>query len=645
MNAMCQMILSRRAIIVLFLIAGLLFSTLNPGSLLAVHAQQAGNKTLSGWLTILRGDSQAGGTKDIQMLATDAGSSIRLVLEDDVAAPVGGVLALDRKHITVYGDWSGTLGDQGGPEPFQVTSIAPMAEADVAAAAVTGSQKWISILCKFQDNTAEPRDLAYFQNMYMNAYPGLDHYWRQQSYNMINTLGSTASGWYTLPHPHDYYMFAGWFNLDQAAKDCTGVANPSVNFAGFSGINLMFNDLLDDYAWGGGSYLTLDGVTKVWHMTWEPPWGYSNVAVLGHEMGHGFGLPHSSGNYGQTYDNQWDVMSDTWTACYNRGGSDPVYGCIGQHTIAYHKDKLGWIPASQKTSVRAGTAKTVILEQLALPQTSNLKMVRLPIPGSSGHFYTVEARRLTGYDSQLPGNGVIIHEVLTSRIEPAHVIDKDNNGDTGDGGAMWTTGEIFRDNTNKIAVAVLARTKSGFRVHVASGGNIYYITGKIGLANVTVKYTGGSTKTDSTGRYIFPVPKGWSGKVIPSKTGVTFSPAKRSYSNVTVDKTAQNFAPTLFSMSEDTQVAGTTLSYSTGSPKTMISQANGNYSLQVPSDWSGLVTSSHPCYEFSPANCGYASLAGNHTNQNDVPTLDSSAECADVLTYSGQLLSLLAFQT
>ena len=140
--------------------------------------------------------------------------------------------------------------------------------------------------------------------------------------------------------------------LNLAAADCTAAANADINFANYpGGINLMFNGELDGYAWGGSQYMTLDGVSKLWPITWEPPWGYSNIAVIAHEMGHAFGLPHSSGAYGQTYDNQWDIMSDTWSNCFR--STDITYGCLGQHTIAAHKDLLGWIPAGAKIHSRA----------------------------------------------------------------------------------------------------------------------------------------------------------------------------------------------------------------------------------------------------------------------------------------------------
>ena len=640
MKAMKEIARSRRVLPLFFLIAGLLFSTLNPNYLSSARAQQGGTVSLSGWFTIIRGDSRDGSAaKEIHLLATEDGRSIPLSLDADAAQAAGGLLALDRKQITVSGAWSGAPSAQGGPAAFQVDSVSLLQQPNAAApaSAITGTKKWISILCKFQDLPSQPAALSYFQNMYANTNPGLDHYWRQQSYNLMNIAGSTAAGWYTLPAPYSSYFSAGgWFDLTKAAKDCTAAANPSVNFSTYYGINLMFNSQnLDCCAWGGGEVLGLDGPSRVWPVTWLPAWGYQNIAVTGHEMGHAFGLPHSSGNYGVVYDNEWDVMSDTWTGCSR--SFNPTYGCLGQHTISYHKDTLGWIPAAQKATVTAGTSKTVLLEQFALPQTSNFKMVKIPIPGSNTRFYTVEARRRTGYDAQLPGDGVIIHEVNTTRYEaPAHVIDIDNNGGTGDAGAMWTTGEIFRNNTSKIAVAVLATTATGFRVHIVSGVNIYYITGNIGLSNVTVSYPGGSTTTDGTGKYIFPVPSGWSGTVTPSKAGYTFSPVNRSYSNVTTDQLGKSYTGSSFySISGNTGVSGVTLSYTDDSPKTVISQANGSYSFLVPFGWTGLVTPSHPCYSFTPANRGYNNLAGNQTAQSFTPTFNASSGCANITARIG----------
>jgi hypothetical protein len=176
-------------------------------------------------------------------------------------------------------------------------------------------------------------------------------------------------------------------------------------------------------------------------------------------MGHGFGLPHSCYNPINVYDNAWAVMSQDRYNC--AADHDPIYGCIGQHTISYHKDILGWIPSGQEYTAANGTA-TITLEQLALPATGNYKMAKIPIGGSSTHFYTVEARRLIGYDVKLPGAAVVIHEVDTTREEPAHVV-----GGNGNMGAKWVAGQTFTDTPNKISVSVLSATATGFQVSIS----------------------------------------------------------------------------------------------------------------------------------------------------------------------------------
>jgi uncharacterized repeat protein (TIGR01451 family) len=103
--------------------------------------------------------------------------------------------------------------------------------------------------------------------------------------------------------------------------------------------------------------------------------------------------------------------------------------------------------------------------------TNNYLMAQIPIAGSSTRFYTVEARRLAGYDSHnpIPGEAVVIHEVDTTRERPAYVVDVDNNGDTGDAGAMWLPGEVFSSTTNGITVCVNSATSTGFIVTIGQG--------------------------------------------------------------------------------------------------------------------------------------------------------------------------------
>jgi M6 family metalloprotease-like protein len=151
-------------------------------------------------------------------------------------------------------------------------------------------------------------------------------------------------------------------------------------------------------------------------MTWEPPWGYQNIGVIAHETGHGFGLPHSYWNPNVVYDNKWDVMSGIWSNG-DRGAVDPVYGTMGQHTIFYHKDILGWIDESQTAIIGTGEIKTLSLERLALPQTDDFLGVRILVDDSPAHFLTVEARNLVGYDAWLPPieygwtQAVVLHDV------------------------------------------------------------------------------------------------------------------------------------------------------------------------------------------------------------------------------------------
>jgi len=146
------------------------------------------------------------------------------------------------------------------------------------------------------------------------------------------------------------------------------------------------------------------------------------------------------------------------------------------------------------------------------------------------------------------------------------------------------------------------------------------------VSGVTMNFSGiGTTTTNTNGYYSKQVTSGWTGTVTPSQSGYTFTPASRSYNNVTSDVSNENYQrndpqptnPTISGYvrkSDNTPIAGVTMTF-TGIGTT-ITNSNGYYSKQVTSGWTGTVTPSLSSWTFIPTSRSYNNVTSDVSNEN-----------------------------
>ncbi|MCE2484970.1 MAG: hypothetical protein J4F42_05620 [Desulfurellaceae bacterium] len=154
-------------------------------------------------------------------MTEDSGERHELLIEAELMRPLGGPVALSRKRVTVVGEWEAV--GPNAPAQLWVYSIrldsseskrttpdgAYQALQAPSQETVTGSQAWVTILCRFADATDfTPHSVSYYEDLFGSIYPALGHYWNEVSDGNIPDLsGSIVVGWYNLPRPRSYYMY------------------------------------------------------------------------------------------------------------------------------------------------------------------------------------------------------------------------------------------------------------------------------------------------------------------------------------------------------------------------------------------------------------------------------------------------------
>jgi uncharacterized repeat protein (TIGR02543 family) len=157
-------------------------------------------------------------------------------------------------------------------------------------------------------------------------------------------------------------------------------------------------------------------------------------------------------------------------------------------------------------------------------------------------------------------------------------------------------------------------------IHPYAGAE-YIISGTVApaLSGVVMSGLPGNPETNVLGEYTAIVYSGWSGTVTPVLAGYSFTPASRTYSNVSSSISGEDYtADTGITISGQVTLNGSPLGgvLMSGLPSSPITDENGQYSGAVPSPWSGTVTPTLPGFTFAPASTPYSNVTSDQSNQN-----------------------------
>lgn len=391
--------------------------------------------------------------------------------------------------------------DALGRERLEVVAVPGNGRPVLAAPAlvatpVTGTERFVVIGCRYSDVAGEPITPATMAQLIGGSYPGLGHYFQEVSNGNYSLAGSTSVGWFQLPQPLTYYNPLGQADPVRMYTECMGAADAAVNFPDYAGVVMVFNGDILGTGYYRGFYsqgiipVTIDGTTKGYRLVFVSGAAADNQFVWAHSMGHTLDLRHTSGAPPFAIpapSSFWDMMAKGGATASGQPHR------IAVHLAGVHKRLLGWLAASRVYSGAPGSDVVIPLERSAQPAAnSDYLLAVVPIPGAGGKYYTVEARKVAGYDqlgdSALAGQGVVIHRVRPDSLDPiAEVFDQDGNGNPNDAGGFLIPGESFVDAINRITISVVSAGTSNYSVRVcnaASGSGIYGDVNGDGLVNV-----------------------------------------------------------------------------------------------------------------------------------------------------------------
>lgn len=265
-----------------------------------------------------------------------------------------------------------------------------------------GAQNTLVILVNFQDKpTEQPWTSSEVRSFMFNTISDL---MVENSYQQASVTGDVY-GWYTIP-------------VSSTVCDQTAIANAAKAAASSAGANLSaYSHYVYLFPKGACQFSGASTVGGSPSQAWIN--GKLTVQVVGHELGHSFGLEHSIGLNcnGETLGDNCQTMEYGDTV-------DLMGGAPTGHFNAYQKERLGWLNSGASSppiiTVEASGTYTLDTYELAGSQAKALRVLKSHDTSTGWKtWYYVELRQAIGADGWIANslladpnnilNGVLIH--------------------------------------------------------------------------------------------------------------------------------------------------------------------------------------------------------------------------------------------
>jgi M6 family metalloprotease-like protein len=363
--------------------------------------------------------------------------------------------------------------------PMPLPSIPLPSSAQLAP--ISGIVRILVIAVTFSDlNNTKP--ISQVKQEYFGT---LSKYYRDVSYGTVSITGDVV-GWYHLIYPMAYYG-RDCNGIDSA--DCSGA--PTSWWMGRDAVNLASLDKsvnFNNYDYfvilhagpGEESSTNKDNIWSVSYLSglWLQSSGKSiskfdivpefessgafPFGVYCHEFGHLLGLPdlYNTSN-GHTILGPWELMDKgLWNG-------DPP-GTIPAEMMAWDRIKLGWIGNGTLAVARDGAVANYTVDAIEDPSPTLIHAIMIPVSTTSPptQYYLVEVRMGLDWDKAQPVTGVLISYINEKLYTGKVAIEDAHPQIPGLENATWTTGHVFTDQKNNIAIASNSQTGNTYQVTV-----------------------------------------------------------------------------------------------------------------------------------------------------------------------------------